>query len=376
MKVFDMFSGCGGFHQAVIKAGMEVVAFCEIDKWAKAFYDNAFDTTQMRYFNDATKIDTRELSDFDLLCAGFPCQAFSIAGKRRGFEDSRGTMFFEVARILQDKRPRYFILENVKGLLNHEGGKTFQTILAILADIGLYSIEWAVLNSKHFGVPQNRERVFIVGYPRRYGIGKVFPLGETSSEFNNTVKLLGNVNPSGKGQNGNVYSIDALSPTLTCNKGEGLKVGTLRTHNDGRGFREIADDVCPCIPARAREDGSGQPVIIQSANSQGYEVAEEGDSINLTFPESKTRRGRVGKGYAQTLQTSGNMATYTKGIIRRLTPLECFRLQGFADEIFQKGSKGISDAQLYKLAGNSVTVNVVYEIAKRIMEIENGKLSY
>lgn len=326
LTAFDLFSGGGGFRQGAEKAGIKIAAHCEIDKWAEKFYQNAFDTTEEKYFNDATKIDTGELPDFDLLLAGFPCQAFSIAGKRRGFDDSRGTMFFEVARILRDKRPRYFILENVKGLLNHDGGKTFQTILSILSDLGLYSVEWAVLNSKHFGVPQNRERVFIVGYPRRYGIGKVFPLGESNIICNKTGKI--------------EEKIHAIAQTLK---------------------------------ARDYRSWEGNYLLISSANSAGYEVAEDGDSINLTFTKSKTRRGRVGKGYAQTLQTSGNMAAYTKGAIRRLTPLECFRLQGFSDEVFYKGSQGISDAQLYKIAGNSVTVNVVYEIAKRIVELERSE---
>lgn len=189
LKAFDLFSGGGGFRQGTEKAGIEIIAHCEIDKWAEKFYKQAFDTKGEVYFNDATKIDTRELPNFDILLAGFPCQAFSIAGKRQGFNDTRGTMFFEVARILQDKRPGYFILENVKGLLSHDNGKTFQTILKILSDIGIYTVEWALLNSKYFGVPQNRERVFIVGYPREYGIGKIFPIEHTNEVCIKTGKI-------------------------------------------------------------------------------------------------------------------------------------------------------------------------------------------
>lgn len=303
LKVFDLFSGCGGFRAAADKAGFKTVAYCEIDKYAKKFYDSAFNTKGELYFNDAAKIIQGELPDFDLLTAGFPCQSFSIAGKRQGFKDARGTLFFEVARILKDKRPRYFILENVKGLLSHDSGKTFQTILKILSGIGIYSVEWALLNSKYFNVPQNRERVFIVGYPREFGIGKVFPLGENDKFCNETAE--------NKKEN--------IIGTLTRNSSSpatrnGFKIGTLRTHHDGRGFREVKDGNCPCIPARAREDGSGQPVVYAMEN------------------------------------------------LRRLTPLECFRLQGFSDEIFFKGSKDISDSQLYKLTGNSVTVNVVYKL--------------
>lgn len=373
LKVFDMFSGCGGFRAAAEKIEFKTSAYCEIDKWAKKFYDNAFNTENERYFSDAAKIIPGELPDFDLLTAGFPCQSFSIAGKRQGFKDTRGTMFFEVARILNDKRPRYFLLENVKGLLSHDDGKTFQTILKILTDIGIYSIEWALLNSKYFGVPQNRERIFIVGYPREFGIGKIFPIERTDKLHNdpeeieekihNTASTLkardyaswnGNFIyqlPRGNNQGGikkecpaitknsweyNNFVVwddynravrkDNIMGTLTGNCGSsadrnGFKIGTLRTHNDGKGFREIKDGNCPAIPARAREDGSRQPVICDIEN------------------------------------------------VRRLTPLECFRLQGFDDEIFYRGSKDISNAQLYKLAGNSVTVNVVYEIFKRIDEL-------
>ena len=182
LTAFDLFSGGGGFRQGADKAGIKTIAFCEIDKNAAKFYKQAYNSKANGeiYYDDATTINTNTLPDFDLLLAGFPCQAFSIAGHRRGFEDTRGTLFFEVARILRDKRPRYFVLENVKGLLSHENGKTFQTILTILSDLGIYSIEWALLNSKFFGVPQNRERVFIVGYPRKKegGVAEKYFLSE------------------------------------------------------------------------------------------------------------------------------------------------------------------------------------------------------
>ena len=156
LTFFDFFSGIGGFRLGLERAGFKCVGYCDNDEYANKLYRNYFDTTHEVFFDDITTINTKELPDFDILCAGFPCQSFSIAGKRRGFDDTRGTMFFEVARILKDKRPRYFILENVKGLLNHDRGKTFQTILKILSDFG-YQTQWQLLNSKCFGVPQNRE---------------------------------------------------------------------------------------------------------------------------------------------------------------------------------------------------------------------------
>ena len=162
MKYFSMFSGIGGFEYGIQKATnnqWECVGYSEIDKYAIQVYSKHF-PTHTNYGN-ATKINPTELPDFDILVGGFPCQSFSIAGKRKGFEDTRGTLFFEIARILKAKKPSTCLLENVKGLVNHNGGKTFATILSTLSELG-YDVEWQVLNSKHFGVPQNRERVFII----------------------------------------------------------------------------------------------------------------------------------------------------------------------------------------------------------------------
>jgi DNA (cytosine-5)-methyltransferase 1 len=210
MKYLSLFSGIGGFELGIQQAyedlqnlgqlqqkdtgqngsigltesqylegsRVECIGYSEIDKYAIQVYNKHFNH---KNYGDCTKIITSELPDFDLLVGGFPCQAFSIAGKRRGFDEARGTLFFDIARILADKKPRNFILENVKGLLSHDGGRTFTTIIRILSTMG-YFVEWQVLNAKNFGVPQNRERVFIVGHlggqPRR----KVFPIGEKCEE--------------------------------------------------------------------------------------------------------------------------------------------------------------------------------------------------
>jgi len=167
IKYFSMFSGIGGFEYGIQKSkkgqNFQCIGFSEIDKYAKSVYTkhfpNHFD------WGDATQLKTEELPSFDLLVGGFPCQSFSIAGLRGGFDDTRGTLFFEIARVLKDKRPKYFLLENVKGLLSHNKGKTFQRILEVLSDLG-YDVEWEVLNSKDFGVPQSRQRIFIKGYFR------------------------------------------------------------------------------------------------------------------------------------------------------------------------------------------------------------------
>ena len=175
MKAFSMFSGIGGFELGIQMASedIELIGYSEIDKYAIQVYEKHF--SGATNYGNATTIDGEQLPDFDLLVGGFPCQAFSVAGKREGFNETRGTLFFDIARILSDKRPRYLVLENVKGLLSHDEGKTFQTILRVLADLG-YGVEWQVLNSKDYSVPQNRERVFIVGHFGNRSPRKVFPI--------------------------------------------------------------------------------------------------------------------------------------------------------------------------------------------------------
>ena len=156
IRFFDLFSGIGGFREGLRRAGgFTCVGHCEVDAYADKNYRLLFDTEGEWFCNDARNIETERMPDFDLLCAGFPCQAFSIAGKREGFADARGTLFFEIARLVTDKRPAYFILENVPGLLSHDKGWTFHTILSTLSELG-YHVEWKVLNSKDFGVPQSR----------------------------------------------------------------------------------------------------------------------------------------------------------------------------------------------------------------------------
>ena len=177
-----MFAGIGGFSSGLEAiGGFECVGYCEIDKYAKQAYDAIYDTGGELYFDDARKIVPEQLPDFDLLVGGFPCQSFSIAGARKGFSDTRGTLFFEIARIAAFKKPKYLFLENVPGLLNHDEGKTFETILRTLDGLG-YNVCWQVLNSKNFGVPQSRNRVFIIGYLRGQCAGEVLSFTQTSGK--------------------------------------------------------------------------------------------------------------------------------------------------------------------------------------------------
>ena len=182
IKFFDMFAGIGGFRSGLEAiGGFECVGYCEIDKYAKQAFEAMYDTGGEIYFDDARKIVTEQLPDFDLLVGGFPCQSFSIAGARKGFSDTRGTLFFEIARIATVKKPKYLFLENVPGLLNHDEGRTFETILRTLDGLG-YDVCWQVLNSKNFGVPQSRNRVYIIGYNREKCAGEVLSFTQTSGK--------------------------------------------------------------------------------------------------------------------------------------------------------------------------------------------------
>lgn len=377
MKFLDLFAGIGGFRIGMGSAGHECIGFCEIDKFARASYKAIHDTKGEIELHDITTVsdDTiRGIGHVDVICGGFPCQAFSIAGNRRGFEDTRGTLFFEIARFASILKPRYLFLENVKGLLNHDRGNTFEVILSALDELG-YDVEWQVLNSKNFGVPQNRERVFIIGHLRREHTRRIFPLsGKNQSTSNQSVMKIGNINPSGNGMNGEVYQADGLAPTLTTNKGEGQKIaiksntikqfGVLQPNFNQCGVVYETDGIAPTI--RAYQGGGLEPKIrVKEATKQGYQEAEIGDSVNLSHPNSKTRRGRVGKQIANTLLTGESQGVVEPDFrIRKLTPRECWRLQGFPDWAFDKAQEVNSNSQLYKQAGNSVTVNVISAIAQ------------
>lgn len=180
MKFIDLFGGIGGFSLGMERSGHECAGYYEWDKYCVQIYNRNFRTNYKP--TDITKLDAKEIPDFGCLCAGFPCQPFSIAGKRQGFQDIRGTLFAEIVRIAEAKRPGLLFLENVKGLLNHDNGETFATILHSLSELG-YALEWEVLNSKNFGVPQNRERVFIIGHLGEGCPRAVFPVGQGSKDI-------------------------------------------------------------------------------------------------------------------------------------------------------------------------------------------------
>lgn len=359
MKFLDLFAGIGGFRLGMESAGHKCIGFCEIDKFARESYRAIHNTKGEIELHDITGVSDesiRGIGSVDIICGGFPCQAFSIAGNRRGFEDTRGTLFFEIARFASILRPKYLFLENVKGLLNHENGVTFETIISTLDELG-YNVEWQVLNSKNFGVPQNRERVFIIGHFRRERTRRIFPLsGKNQSTSNQSVMKIGNINPSGNGMNEEVYQADGLAPTLTTNKGEGKKIaiksntikqfGVLQPNFNQCGVVYETDGIAPTI--RACQGGGLEPKIIQRGH--GYNKGGEHDIAPTLTSNSYHENNHLSDGFR----------------IRKLTPRECWRLQGFPDWAFDKAQEVNSNSQLYKQAGNSVTVNVIAAIAKEL----------
>ena len=380
MKInqLDLFSGIGGFHLGFERARYKVKSyFSEIDKHAIAVYKNKFKDSE--YVGSVIDIKGNELPKIDLITFGSPCQDFSLAGKRSGMSGDRSSLILEAIRLIGECRPGVFVWENVKGTFSSNAGEDFAAILQAFANIGGYRLEWQLLNTSWF-LPQNRERIYLVGYSTKPGRNwrGVFPIGEDSGE---NTKLSGQ-----------------------------QKIEVYR-RGDGKALRS---DIAPTLTAGANSGGNHSEMAclkVKSATKQGYEVATEGDSINFSNPDSKTRRGRVGKGKAQTLDTAANQAvvqpvqlnqssqtfahksgtiigkegqnafTVTSsnpnGVknkdyrIRRLTPIECERLQGFPDNhteygIYDGEVKKMSNTQRYKQCGNAVTVDVVQAIAEKI----------
>jgi DNA (cytosine-5)-methyltransferase 1 len=372
IRYFDMFAGVGGFRAGFDRAGgYECIGHCEIDKYADAAYRQLHNVKENEvFYDDATTIDTDTLPEFDLLCAGFPCQAFSVAGKRKGFLDPRGTLFFEIARVVKARKPKYLLLENVPGLLSHDKGRTFATILHELCGLG-YSIEFQVLSSKNFGVPQSRRRVYIVGYLDRECSGKVLPILNANAKT--PISLVGG------SQGARVYSTSGLAVTQLAKSG-GLGGKTGLYFIDLNKNPKVTSNA-RCITGRynrgiTNRSGESSGVLqIAVATKKGYQDARPGDSVNISFAGSNTKRGRVGYGAVNTLDTNSTHGVVTDGCrIRRLMPRECFRLQGFTDDQIDKLLDGSSDTQAYKQAGNAVTVNVVHALAERLKAAHEAHL--
>lgn len=418
MKFIDLFAGIGGFRMGMERAGHECVGYVEIDKFARKSYEAIYDTEGEWTKHDITKVTDEEWHQFrggvDVLCGGFPCQAFSIAGKRRGFADeTRGTLFFEVARAAKEIQPSYLFLENVKGLLNHDKGRTFRTILSTLDECG-YDVEWQLCNSKNFGVPQNRERVIIIGHLRGASTREVFfdagQSGQTTGS--NVIKVIGNTSDTGyrshdvldptglsttlmsrdyKGpkqvavkqvgnisdsdsfggnpQTGRVYDPEGLSPTLNTMTGGGREpkiINPLKGKtNNGWHFEQGVFSEKGISRALKTRGGSGNipklaiPVITPdriNKRQNGRRFKEDGDPMFTINTVDK-------HGILIKKPTVGDSEDLR---IRKLTPRECWRLQGFPDWAFDKAQEVNSNSQLYKQAGNSVTVPLMEFVANRL----------
>ena len=473
LTFIDICSGIGGFRLGLESAGHKCIGFCEYDKFARASYEAMYDTEGEWTAYDVTKLKSEDIPYADIWCFGFPCQDISVAGKQRGLDGKRSGIYYSIINLIKGKaesdRPTYLLVENVKNLLSINSGFDFASVLAEMDEAG-YDCRWQVLNSKNFGVPQNRERVFIIANLRSRGRREILPLtGENKATLE---QLIGGT------QGYRVYSPDGISCTLSSEGGgAGAKTGlylignettdkdkvqkTVKyNRNDGIvGEEDIASsisasdwrglnrnqnqnavleydkdflfidqsnhapkvtDTARCLTARytagmtnhtamnsavmevrpvltpermnkrqngrrMKEDGEpmftltsqdrhgvyiSAPVVkVKNGTKKGYDEAHVGDGISLAYPESDTRRGRVGKNCSQTLDCSGQMGTLMEcGRIRRLTPRECFRLQGFSDELFDRAAAVNSDAQLYKQAGNAVTATVAYAVAMSLPE--------
>ena len=518
MKFIDFFSGVGGFTHGMELAGHECIGHCEFDKYAEASYRSMHTITdkqreylltlQLRqrqkeilkdeylngewYANDVRRVVADDIPRAECWCFGFPCQDISIAGHQHGFKGNRSSLFFRITNLIEqlkeEDRPDTLFIENVKNLLSVNRGLDFARLLVELDKIG-YDAEWEVINSKHHGVPQNRERVFIIGHLRGTSRREVFPLEESGGE--NCIKQIGKMETSSGRDNPNqyrVYDPNGIGPCLgTCGGGglephiiepfgvvktssklQKIDIANCLTANEDRGVSRQGPsgtaiaipivqgtpfgidkscvnpqtlDIANCITAREdsgvknhkaegtavaipvltpdrinkrqngrrfKEDGepsftltaqdrhgvaiSVQPndksvdgeIKVKEATKRGYSLADKGDSINLAVPNSTTRRGRVGEQVAQTLDTSCNQgvvvelydgcsvwATWSEKYncylaIRKLTPRECLRLQGWEDKYFERAEQLNSNNQLYKQAGNGVTVSVIKHIAERM----------
>lgn len=377
LTFIDFFSGIGGFHSGFEKAGMECIGWCEFDKFAQASYRAMYDTDNLWFGDDVTKVKGKELPKADLWTFGFPCQDISIAGNQKGIKKgTRSGLFYEIMRLLdecEENKPKWLVCENVKNLLSIDNGWGMFNVLAEMDKMG-YDAEWKVYNSKSYGVPQNRERVYIVGHLRDGSATELLPVARENSA---TIKQIGNlIDTHSFGENpqrGRVYSDTGISPTLNTCQGGGLEVKVLergyRRDNNAVNVSGISGTIC------GRDYKHVPKVAIKNATKQGYQMAEVGDGIDLAYPESETRRGRVQPQRSNTLTTQDNLGVVledgSKCYIRKLTPRECWRLQGFTDKQFDKAYAVNSNSQLYKQAGNAVTVNVVYEIGKHLVKINS-----
>lgn len=306
----DLFCGMGGFRIAFESQGCKCVYSSDIDEYVCRTYELNFGIFPK---SDITKVSSTDIPDFDILCAGFPCQPFSVAGKRLGFADTRGTLFFDVARILNDKKPTAFILENVKGIVNHDGGKTLSVILETLDELG-YDVEWRVLNSKDYGVPQNRERWYCIGIKKELGIKfSLFPNKKPLEYKLSNIIQLCDVDGSYKSSSICLRNIQKHIDAKQINVTDSTLAYEIRPSR----CQFAVNDISPCLTAKMGTGGNNVPVVIMQK--------------------------------------------------RRLTERECLRIMGYPDTY-----KVFTGHHTYKQIGNSVVVPIITELAKKLVQTLQG----
>lgn len=410
MKFIDFFSGVGGFRRGMELAGHECVGFCEFDKFAVAGYTAMHLMTEQEreyistlpknkrvaeaekeeyrhgewYANDIRRIFAEDIPKADCWCFGFPCQDISVAGKQLGFDGARSSLFFRVIRLVQDleekDRPTYLFIENVKNLLSVNGGADFLKLLLALDESG-YDAEWQVINSADY-VPQNRERVFVIGHLRGRSTTKVFPIERADRE--NSVQII--AHREGFRRNMQVFSPEGITESLDTGQGGGrghyTAMPVFCDMSKSAGIQTY--DKAFCLQARyhkgvcnRRKEISG--ICVPVLTPDRAEKRQNGRRMKGNGEPMFTLTGQDRHGVM--ISTPDGMAFYAIWYekyqcyiaIRKLTPRECFRLQGWSDEYFNRAELVNSDSQLYKQAGNGVTVPVIYEIAKRMRA--NGNIS-
>ncbi len=421
MQFIDFFAGIGGFRKGMELAGHKCVGFCEFDKFATASYISMHLLTQKQreslekvplkkrqkeilkeeyrngewYANDIRRVYARDIPRADCWCFGFPCQDISVAGKQIGFKGNRSSLFFRVMYLIgqleEENKPTYLFIENVKNLLSVNGGWDFARLLVEMDRDG-YDAEWQVLNSKDFGVPQNRERCFIIGHLRGRSTAKVFPVEGTDGE--NSVQIVGH--KDGYRRNAQVFAPEALDTGQGGERGHHVTLPCfIDLCYEGSQMTEQAR----CLKARyykgmanhaGQDSGIAIPVLTPDRaekRQNGRRFKDDGEPMfTLTGQDRHGIAIEVKEATAKTLDTSCNQGIFVQVsdelivyavwyeklqcyiAIRKLTPKECFRLQGWADDYFEKAAFVNSDSQLYKQAGNGVTVNVIFDIAKKLKE--------